>query len=289
MLLSKFDPWRSTLCTCPTKLTFNPYTGCDHRCVYCYASGYIPQFLDCRPKKNLIVRLKREAARLKGELVSISNSSDPYPNLEAETRLTRKCLEILSEQNCKVQMITKSDIVIRDIDLLKKIPSMVSLTVTTEDDEVAKLIEMNAPSSSRRLKAISALVEKDIPTSVRIDPIIPFLNEQSEPLIKTLSAIGVKHITSSTLKINADNWKRISTAIPATAKKLKPLYFEKGEKTGRYTYLPKDLRSKLMQTIRNLAHKYEMEFGACREGLDQLNTTNCDGTWLLDETNPNRS
>jgi len=100
MLISAFHPWRSNLCTCPPKLTLNPYTGCDHTCVYCYASSYVSKFFSCRPKKDLIPRLKREAVKLKGELVSIANSSDPYPNCEAETGLTRKCLEILSQHNC---------------------------------------------------------------------------------------------------------------------------------------------------------------------------------------------
>ncbi len=128
-LITKFDPWQSKLCTCPFKLTFNPYTGCDHRCVYCYASSYIPKFFECKPKKDLTGRLEREAAKLNGELISISNSSDPYPNLERELGLTRKCLEILTKQKCKIQIITKSDIVARDVDLLRKKPSMVSLTI----------------------------------------------------------------------------------------------------------------------------------------------------------------
>jgi DNA repair photolyase len=107
MLITKFDPWNSKLCTCPFKLTLNPYTGCEHACVYCYASSYIPNFFDCRPKKNLIPCLEKEAKNLKGELISISNSSDPYPSIEKKLLLTRKCLEILSKANCKVQIITK--------------------------------------------------------------------------------------------------------------------------------------------------------------------------------------
>ena len=280
-LISKFDPWRSKLCTCPLKLTFNPYTGCDHACVYCYASSYIPKFLNCRPKKDLIPRLRREATKLKGGLLSIANSSDPYPNLEAKTGLMRKCLEMLSQQDCKIQIITKSNLVTRDIDLLRKMPSMVSLTITIDDDNVAKLIEPHAPSSSERLKAVETLIEKDVPTSVRIDPIIPFINDNPENFIKTLASIGVKHITGSTYKVKLDNWRRFSTALPKTAEKLKPLYFEKGEKIGRYIYLPKDLRLKLMKTVGALAEKYDMKFGTCREGLSHLNTAVCDGSWLL--------
>ncbi|MEM3666434.1 MAG: radical SAM protein, partial [Candidatus Bathyarchaeia archaeon] len=207
--------------------------------------------------------------------------SDPYPNLEARICLTRKCLEVLSKRNCKVQVITKSDIVIRDIDLLRKIPSMVSLTITTDDDNVAKLIEPNAPPPSKRLQAAEALIANNIPTSVRIDPVIPLVNENAEGLIKMLASIGVKHITASTYKIKQDNWQRFSLAMPKTAEKIKPLYFGKGEKMGRYIYLPRDLRLKLMKKLADIAKKNGLKFGTCREGLSHLNTAPCDGSWLL--------
>jgi len=250
-------------------------------CVYCYASSYIPKFFNCRPKKNLILRLKREAAKLKGEIISISNSSDPYPNLEEKMGLTRKSLEVLSKFNCKIQIVTKSNLVVRDIDILKKTVSMVTLTITTDDDEIARIIEPRAPQSSMRIKAAEKLILEEIPVSVRIDPIIPYLNENPEKLIEKLASIGVKHITSSTYKIKPDNWRRFSKAMPEIAEKLKPLYFEKGEKVGRYTYLPKTLRFKLMKRIGDLAKKYKMKFGTCREGLSYLNTATCDGSWLL--------
>jgi DNA repair photolyase len=280
-LIARFDPWRSTLCTCPPKLTFNPYTGCDHACVYCYASSYIPKFFNCRPKKDLIQRLTKEATKLKGETVSIANSSDPYPNLEAKTGLTRKCLEILSKQDCKIQIITKSNLVARDTDLLNKVSSTVSMTITTDNDEIAKLIEPNAPPLAERLKAVETLTEKSIPTTVRIDPIIPSVNDEPENLLRTLVEIGVKHVTSSTLKITPENWKRLKAALPETTERLEPLYFGKGEKLGRHLYLPKDLRFKLMTTVRTLTEKHGMRFGTCREGMSQLNTATCDGSWLL--------
>jgi len=262
-------------------LTLNPYTGCDHACVYCYAASYIPKFFQCRPKKDIISKLKREAVKLKGELISIANSSDPYPNIEIKTGLTRQCLEILSQNNCKIQIITKSTILKRDIDLLKKIPSMVSLTITSIDENVANLLEPRAPLPKERLKIIEMLIEEGVPTSARIDPIIPYINDNPEELIKTLASIGVKHITSSTYKVKPDNWRRFSTAMSKTAEKLKPLYFEKGEKMGGYTYLPRDLRLKLMKTIAALAKKNGIQFGTCRENLSQLNTALCDGSWLI--------
>ncbi len=280
-LISRFDPWRSSLCTCPPKLTLNPYSGCDHHCIYCYASSYISRFTECRPKKELLQTLKREAARLKGETVSISNSSDPYPRVEATAGLTRRCLEILASSNCRIQIITKSNLVIRDDDLLSKVPSTVALTITTLDAEVARILEPNAPTPAERLRAAEDLLGKGVPVSVRIDPVIPLVNDQPEALVAELASIGVKHVTSSTYKIKPDNWRRFAAAMPEVAEKLAPLYFKQGEKLGGNTLLPRDLRLKLMKNIRDLATAKGIRFGVCREGLGQLNTATCDGSWLL--------
>jgi len=290
MLLTKFDPWKSSavtyqFCTCLDKLTFNPYTGCDHNCVYCYASSYIPHFFNCRPKKDLVQRLEKESRKLNGEIISLSNSSDPYPTIEKELGLTRKCLEILSRQNCKIQVITKSNIVTRDIDILKKANSMVAVSITTENDEVSKQLEPNAPSSSARIKAIETLVQKEIPVCVRIDPVIPFLNDDLNKLIKTLASIGIKHITSSTYKVKTDNWRRFTTTFPEIAKKLEPLYYERGERIRGYRYLPREIRYSLMERMKELTEQNGMKFGTCREDLSQFNTATCDGSWLLLTTN----
>ena len=280
-LITKFDPWQSGLCTCPPKLTFNPYTGCDHQCLYCYASSYIPNFKDCRPKKDLLATLRREAAKLKGETISLCNSSDPYPRAEVSEGLTRRCLEILAESNCKIQVITKSNLVARDDDLLAKVPSTVALTITTLDDDMAGLIEPFAPSPSQRLRAAADLTKVGIPVSARIDPVIPFVNDQPQELIEALASVGVKHLTCSTYKAKPDNWMRLTRAMPEVAEKLKPLYFQQGEKIGGSTLLPKALRFKLLKNLRELAVAQGMKFGVCREGLTELNTAPCDGSWLM--------
>lgn len=280
MLLTVFDPWKSQLCTCPDKLTFNPYTGCDHGCLYCYASSYIPSFHDCRPKKNLLSRLKREAARLKGELVSISNSSDPYPRLEQTSGLTRKCLEILAESCCRLQIVTKSDLVTRDVDILKTVPCVVSVTVLTADDGLSRKLEPGAPVSSRRLKAIRALVEEGIPTTVRIDPVIPFVNDDLAGLVEAVADLGALHITCSTYKVKPDNWRRFSAVFPDVAEKLEPHYFGEGERIGRSLYLPRNLRFGLMKKAKALAEDYNLKFGCCREGFC-LNSAICDGSWAI--------
>jgi DNA repair photolyase len=269
------------MCTCPRKLTFNPYSGCDHGCLYCYASSYVQNFAACRPKNEQLTTFKREAAKLKGEIVSISNSSDPYPRIEASIGWTRQCLAILAESNCRIQIVTKSNIVTRDDDLLAEIPSAVALTITTDDEGLAKTLEPDAPSPLERLRAVQDLLGKGIAVSVRVDPLIPFVNDDPKKLIRTLADIGVKHITCSTYKIKPDNWRRLSQAFPAVAEKLKPLYFQQGERIGGNIVLPRDLRIRLLSNVRELASAKGIKFGVCREGLLFLNTAACDGSWLI--------
>jgi len=219
---------------------------------------------------------------LKGELVSISNSSDPYPRMERKTGLTRKCLEILAESCCRLQIVTKSDLVVRDIDILQKIPCVVSVTVLTIDDLLSGKLEPGAPVSSRRLKAIETLVKEGIPTTVRIDPVIPFLNDDLAGLVEAVASLGVQHITCSTYKVKPDNWKRFSAGFPEVAEKLKHLYFVDGKRIGRSTYLPETLRFGLIKKVKELAEEYDLKFGCCREGF-RLNSAVCDGSWAIQE------
>ncbi len=280
-LITGFDPWQNNQCTCPKKLTFNPYTGCNHNCLYCYASSYIPYFSDCRPKKNLLKRLEIGAARFEGETISIANSSDPYPPIERELGLTRRSLEILSKSNCRIQIITKSALVTRDIDLLVKVPTTVALTITTGNDSLAKRLEPNAPSSTERMTAVATLVNEGIPVLARIDPIIPFVNENTSKLVAELASLGVKQITASTYKVKLDNWRRFCKAMPEYVERLKPLYFDVGERLNGSLMLNRDLRLKLLQSVRREAVSQGLRFAVCREGLSQLNTATCDGSWLM--------
>jgi DNA repair photolyase len=172
-------------------------------------------------------------------------------------------------------------LVVRDDDLLAKMPSSVALTITTDDDNLARLLEPNAPLPSERLRAVDDLITKGIPVSVRIDPVIPFVNEEQKRLVSILSDLGVKHLTVSTYKPRPDNWRRLSQAFPEVAEKLKPLYFQQGERVGGNTLLSKDLRLRLLKSLRDLAEAEGVKFGVCREGLPQLNTAPCDGSWLI--------
>lgn len=274
MIIRPFDPWKSELCTCPEKYSLNPYTGCDHKCVYCYITSYIRDAFSCRPKKDLIKRVKGELKKIdKSKVVSLSNSSDPYPQLERELKLTRGVLQLLSREGVKVQIVTKSDIVERDIDVLQEMRCCVSITVTTMDESVARRLEPGAPPPVERIKALKKVKEAGIPVSVRIDPIIPRL---TDPVEVFQEVRFVDHITTSTVKLRPDAFKRMQRVFPDVMKELNPLFVER---MGNALYLEESMRLKELNVLRELCDSYSISFGTCREGLK--NEKSCDGTHLI--------
>ncbi len=284
-VIRPFDPWRGRLCTCPPKFSFDPYTGCEHGCLYCYASSYIRRFYECRPKRDLVKIVRRDLGKLpRNALISMSNSSDPYTPMESHMMLTRRCLqEFLSRPDLRLLVITKSDLVARDADLLGGIRSAVTITITTLDHDLARRLEPNAPPPSRRLDALEKLSRAGIPVGVRLDPIIPFLNDGDiEQLLKEVKNAGAIHVTSSTFKPRLDGWRRMEQAFPEACRKLKPLYFEQGERIGRSYYLPRALRFRLIKRVYEECRRLGLSFACCREGFPELNTAgSCDGSHLI--------
>ncbi|MEM1748789.1 MAG: radical SAM protein [Sulfolobales archaeon] len=280
-----FDPWGSKLCTCPLKYNLNPYTGCSHGCIYCYARTYIKDFNRPRVKEKLLINIAADLSKIPANmLITMSNSSDPYTPPEGRLAVTREVLKKVLGRGHPLLIITKSDLVVRDIDILQEGRVVVSVTITTIDDSTAKLLEPNAPPPSKRLKALKTLTEHGIVTTVRIDPIIPYINDDEgmlKELIRELADIGVAQITASTLKVRSDILSNVCRAFPEVASKLRTLY-AKGEKLDNYTYLPRELRLKYLTYVRNLSYERGIPFTTCRESLP-ITTPGiaCDGSTFL--------
>jgi DNA repair photolyase len=159
----------------------NPYVGCQHNCVYCYAhfmkrfTGHKEpwgQFVDV--KLNAPELLKREITRKRPDRVWVSGVCDPYQPLEGKYKLTRQCLEILAEHDWPVTVQTRSPMCLRDLDVLKTGKHFeVGLSITTADDGMRKLFEPNAPSINERVKALGELHQAGIRTYAMIAPILP--------------------------------------------------------------------------------------------------------------------
>jgi DNA repair photolyase len=169
----------------------NPYTGCQHNCSYCYArfmkrfTGHSEpwgQFVDVKIKAPDLLRL--EITKKKPGRVWISGVCDPYQPLEAKYKLTRQCLEILAQNNWPVSVQTRSPLVLRDIDILKKGRDFeVGFSITTADDSIRKLFEPDAPPIENRVRALDELHRAGIRTYVMIAPMLPGAESLAEILV----------------------------------------------------------------------------------------------------------
>ena len=168
----------------------NPYTGCQHGCVYCYAEFMKKytnhnedwgKFVDV--KINIVDRLREQVKKTKPGVVMIGTVTDAYQPLEEKYQLTRKCLEILANFDFPIFIQTKSDLVLRDIDILKKIKDReVGFTITCADPDVEKMFEPGSSNLERRFEALVKLKESDIPTFVFFGPILPYFSDDVNTL-----------------------------------------------------------------------------------------------------------
>ena len=189
-----------------TPRSMNIYRGCTHGCIYCDSRSKCYQFThdfeDIEVKQNapelLEETLKRKRKRC---MIGTGSMCDPYIPLEKELGLMRRCLEIIDRYGFGVTPQTKSDLILRDIDLLasinKKAKAVVQMTLTTADDELCKLIEPAVCPTSRRFEVLCACRDAGIPTVVWFSPLLPFINdtkENVEGIIDYCARSGVKAI-----------------------------------------------------------------------------------------------
>ena len=169
----------------------NVYRGCSHGCIYCDSRskcyGFTHDFEDIEVKQNA-PELLEKALRSKRKKCMIGTGAmcDPYMHCEESVRLTRRCLEIIDEYKFGLAIQTKSDLILRDLDLLKSINKkskcVVQMTMTTYDESLCKLIEPNVCTTKRRFEVLEVLRDNDIPTVVWITPILPFINDTIDNL-----------------------------------------------------------------------------------------------------------
>ncbi len=283
--LPKFNSPEKAFCTCPPKYNINPYLGrCNHNCVYCYAVKF-PSFIgSTKPRTNLLESIEVMVKNTKQKLpVMFSDCTDPYQPMEKEFKITRKCLEVLAKHGFPILIVTKSDLVTRDLDVLRKTRSVVSISLTTLKDEVARLVEPNAPSPEKRIRALQFITGKGVTTTVRVDPIIPFLNDDEKDfrlLISTVASIGIKQVTISTLKPVKGFFTKLKKINPKLSEKLEKIY-EEGEWIMGYKYLPENFRFNFLKKFRSVVLSYGLKFASCREGFPEYNNSICDGTGFL--------
>ena len=186
----------------------NVYRGCTHGCIYCDSRSACYQmdhpFEDVAVKANA-PELLEEALRRKRRRCMIGTGSmcDPYLPLERETRLTRRCLEVIARHGFGVSVLTKSDLLLRDLDVLRDInaasKAVVCTTLTTFDEDLCRILEPNVCTTRRRFEMLLACREAGLHTGVWLCPILPFLNDTEENLRGLLDdcfAAGVEVIVN---------------------------------------------------------------------------------------------
>ena len=194
----------------PFSWTVNPYRGCEHGCIYCFARPY-HEFLGYSCGLDFETKLvaKHEAPALlknelnspgwRGEPIVMSAITDVYQPLEARLKLARGCLEVMADCGQAVSTMTKGALVLRDLDLWQRLAAIdagrVTVTLVTLDDALAKKLEPRAASPARRLRVIQELVKAGIPTGVNIAPVIPGLTDHEVPrLLEAVADAGARNV-----------------------------------------------------------------------------------------------
>lgn len=184
----------------------NIYRGCSHGCIYCDGRSRCYQFThpfeDIEVKQNAPELLERALKSKRRKcMIGTGSMSDPYVHCEEELKLTRRCLEIIRDYGFGVAVQTKSDRILRDVDLLEEInrtaKCVAQMTLTTYDDELCKILEPNVCNTKRRIEVLEEMHKRGIPTIVWLTPILPFINDTEEnvrAILQECVRVGVKGV-----------------------------------------------------------------------------------------------
>lgn len=198
----------------------NIYRGCCHGCIYCDSRSEcyrIDQFDRVRAKENALQTIRNDLRRkVRSGIVGTGAMSDPYNPFEEELQLTRHALELLSAYGFGSAIATKSDLILRDLDILKEIqeqsPVLIKMTITTSDDKLCKQIEPGVCPSSQRFAALQTIAQNGIFCGILLMPVLPFLEDNEEnvlSIVRLAQESGVRFIYPAfgmTLRQNQRDW-----------------------------------------------------------------------------------
>lgn len=210
----------------------NPYLGCSHACCYCYARfmtrmGHVGEdwgsFVDA--KVNAVETLRGEVAKKPYGRVLLSSVTDPYQPNERQYKLTRGCLEVLQDNGFRVDILTKSDLVLRDLDIISKFNEIeIGLTLTAMDDQVRLAFEPGASTVHERLDALKKISDQGIPTYAFIGPLLPYLSEERLEDLFNVLADRVNRVIIDRLNIKCGNMKAIRHVLQMNYPEIQPLF-----------------------------------------------------------------
>lgn len=261
----------------------NIYRGCTHGCIYCDSRskcyGFTHAFEDIEVKRNAPELLERALrAKRKKCMIGTGAMCDPYMHCEETLGLTRKCLEIIDRYEFGLAIQTKSDRILRDLNLLKSIHKkakcVVQMTLTTYDENLCRILEPNVCTTKERVKVLKILQEEGIPTVVWLSPILPFINdtrENLEGLLNYCIDAGVKGIICFGMGVTLREGDReyFYEALDKHFSGLKQKYHQK----YGYSYeVQSDRNAELMKIFRETCKKHGIlcEVEECFTYLNEL-------------------
>ncbi len=239
--------------------SINPYTGCSHGCAYCYAR-FMLRYAKTRQPWGKFVHVKINAPtvlmkEIKGNMsgtVLLSSVCDPYQELEKKYEITRKILQVISKHNnFKVDILTKSNLIVRDLDIIKKIKNVeVGFSISHFDEEFRRIFEPGAPSVEKRFDALETLNRDGVETYVFVAPVIPLITDRDmESILENAKHCNVSYLFFDTLNIKCGNWKPITTAMEKYEPEILPRFVEVMEKPERYY---SQFKEKILEMCNNL-------------------------------------
>ena len=244
----------------------NIYRGCTHGCIYCDSRSACYQFThpfeDIEVKRNAPELLEKALkAKRKKCMIGTGSMSDPYMHCEEQLGLTRKCLEIILKYGFGAAVQTKSDRILRDIDLLdhinRKAKCVAQITLTTFDDALCRIVEPHVCNTKRRIEVLEEMQKRGVPTVVWLTPILPFINDTEENIRAILDACvrtGVKGIICFDMGLTLREGDReyYYAALDRHFPGLKRRYIER---YGNAYALPSPRAEELMQIFRTACRK----------------------------------
>ncbi|HLI62819.1 MAG TPA: radical SAM protein [Terriglobales bacterium] len=269
-------PSRSLLNRChsvrvPFAWTINPYRGCEFACKYCYAR-YTHEFMEMRDgidfERKIYVKqqaawlLRQELKKVKrGEEIAIGSATDPYQPAEKRYQVTRGILEELAQHHgLEIGIVTKSDLIVRDVDLLRAIAEhnslFVNLTVTTLDARLARILEPRAPRPDLRLHAVRELCAAGINAGVICAPVLPGITDSPaalEALVRATKEAGGKYIFANPLFLKPCS---ASVFLPFLEKEFPPLAATYRERFTRRAFVSKAYSKRISELMARLRKKY---------------------------------
>jgi DNA repair photolyase len=245
--------------------SLNCYTGCAHACVYCYArfmQRFHPHdepwgaFIDV--KVNAVEVIKRQLRRVEPGTVFVSSACDGWQSIEAQWRLTRRCCELLLERGFRLHVLTKSTLLLRDLDIFVGRPVQTGVTVTTLDDRLQELWEPGAVSVQERLRVIGAARRAGLETNVMFGPLLPFLSDSQasiDAMLDIAADLGVEQVWVDALNPRPRVWPAVAELLRLKFPELREPYRNiLFDTPSRAMYL-KELRNRIDKATRRKSLK----------------------------------